>query len=924
MHHDPIFIKVLLIIIILLLGAVFKKISARLMLPYTISLMLAGLAAGLAVKHFGGDHGLFGLFHMPEDTQVISPDIIIFVFLPALIFESAFALDGHVFRKNLAAAITFAGPALLVTTCLTAGMMVIISGFGWEWGWIAALVFGTLISATDPVAVVAILKELGVSKRLATLIEGESLLNDGTAIVIFSVLFAMVKSGSTEIHVVNIIMKFVWVVTGGLAIGYILSVIFSNWIGRMFNDPLAEITLTIVLGYLCMLIAEGMLHVSGVMALVVAGLYMGSVGRTRISPEVFHFLHHFWELTAYIANTLIFFLVGLVVAQSIEHALLRDLLIVFAIYIGIMGIRFAVSFLFRPVANCFVDKITFPDITLISWGGLRGAVSLALALIVSQEHSIDAGLRNQVLLITAGVVFLSILVNGTSMKKLLSIFGYDKTPLPKKMAGLTAKSYILGKVKDKIKGISQSPQLGSVSWKEVNADIEKRSEELQSVLEETREKLETAGPEMRAAGYWIQVLSVERKAYWKAFAQGTLGPRGVLMLNAMIDQHADRITRGEISFPEERLSSHSAIYKLAAGIARKSDFINKQFSTMQFDYLALQYDLARAESYASDIVLDSLEHLKDIEADIKEGIDTVYRQFSQSGREMLEEMRENLPEVTRAIEARLTSRIALNIEREIFDHMVHDGAIDEEIAQNAIDEIEERMTELIHGKKQMPLPEISDLIREVPIFESLTDQQYERLAELAKEVIIPRDENIFKENDRGDSLYIVVRGAIQILKLVDGKNTPIGLLGGGDILGEIALLTGEARTASAKAVTSAAVIMVPKQALDELVKMHSGLMDEIWESYISHGFENAVRNQPMFDYMGVEEREEWFKTGKVVVIGGGTSADVPEDFSLAFIATGSADFGDGERKSGQIVNVTGKSSVKVIGETRIVWLPAAG
>ncbi|MCP4578823.1 MAG: hypothetical protein GY846_21300, partial [Deltaproteobacteria bacterium] len=167
----------------------------------------------------------------------------------------------------------------------------------WQWGWVTALVFGSLISATDPVAVVAILKELGVSKRLGTLIEGESLLNDGTAIVFFTVLFSVMKHGTGGLVASDVILKFLWVVTGGLATGFILSWIFSIWIGRTFNDPLIEISLTVVLGYLCMLIAEGMLQVSGVMALVVAGLYMGSVGRTRISPEVFHFLHHFWELT---------------------------------------------------------------------------------------------------------------------------------------------------------------------------------------------------------------------------------------------------------------------------------------------------------------------------------------------------------------------------------------------------------------------------------------------------------------------------------------------------------------------------------------------------------------------------------------------------------------------------------------------------
>ena len=119
--------------------------------------------------------------------------------------------------------------------------------------------------------------------------------------------------------------QLVKVVTGGLLVGWVLASLISRWIGKVFNDPLVEITLMMAMAYLAMIIAEGMLHVSGVMALVVAGLYMSSVGRTRISPEVMHFLSEFWEMMAYIANSLIFFLVGLVIALQIQLFHLNEL-----------------------------------------------------------------------------------------------------------------------------------------------------------------------------------------------------------------------------------------------------------------------------------------------------------------------------------------------------------------------------------------------------------------------------------------------------------------------------------------------------------------------------------------------------------------------------------------------------------------------
>ena len=175
-----------------------------------------------------------------------------------------------------------------------------------------SLLFGALISATDPVAVVALLKEVSSRKRLETLIEGESLFNDGTAIVLFT-LFSLTL-GTAEMNILQATGRFCWVVSMGLIIGVITGGFILGWIGRIFNDPLIEITLTIVSAYFVFYMAENVLHVSGVVAVVSLALLFASIGRTRISPEVGGFLHHFWELLAYMANTLIFLIVGILIA----------------------------------------------------------------------------------------------------------------------------------------------------------------------------------------------------------------------------------------------------------------------------------------------------------------------------------------------------------------------------------------------------------------------------------------------------------------------------------------------------------------------------------------------------------------------------------------------------------------------------------
>ena len=218
---------------------------------------------------------LLATFFLPEDGMIISHNLIIFVFLPALIFESAFSLSPFLVKKNLKSSLILAGPALIIATVATGAIIRYLTADTYQWSWMYALVFGTLISATDPVAVVAIFKELGLSKKLVTLLESESLLNDGTAIVLFMVLMTFLINPGEELVLSATGLKFVKVIVGGLSVGIILAFIISRLLKSTDNDAMIEITLTIILAFACMLIAEGMLHVSGVLALVIAGLFMG-------------------------------------------------------------------------------------------------------------------------------------------------------------------------------------------------------------------------------------------------------------------------------------------------------------------------------------------------------------------------------------------------------------------------------------------------------------------------------------------------------------------------------------------------------------------------------------------------------------------------------------------------------------------------
>jgi CPA1 family monovalent cation:H+ antiporter len=271
-----------------------------------------------------------------------------------------------------------------------------------------ALVCGALVSATDPVSVVALFRSIGVPKRLQVLLEGESLLNDGTAIVVFNLIIASVLTAEKEINIPASIFQFILIAGGGLVIGYILGSIFSQVISRT-NDYLIVTALTSVLAYGAYLIGEG-LGVSGVLAVVAAGLVNGNINPKGMSPTTRIVVFNFWEFAAFLANSFVFLLIGL----KINLPVLFDnwLPILWAI-VGVLVARAVTVYALARIGGNTPIKWQH----IMFWGGLRGAITLALAL--SLPRTLDGNL-NLLQSMAFGVVLFSLLVQGITMRPLIN------------------------------------------------------------------------------------------------------------------------------------------------------------------------------------------------------------------------------------------------------------------------------------------------------------------------------------------------------------------------------------------------------------------------------------------------------------------------------------------------------------------------
>lgn len=391
-----------LVVVLLFSIATGVALAARwLKIPYTAALVVAGLVVG-AGKWVAAPH--------------LSRDLLFAVFLPGLLFEAAFHIDSKKFFANKLAIHALAVPGVVVAIAVTALILTpAVQGLDLEHDFrlVDGLVFGGIVAATDPIAVVALFKSLGVPKRLGVLVEGESLLNDGTAVVLFGVIFT-VATGA-EVTVAGASIDFIRTCGLGILVGAGLGYGGSRII-QLVDDPMIEITVTVVLAWGSFALAE-QVHASGVLATVTAGLLAGNYGaRTGMSPTTKIAAITFWAYVAFALNSIVFLLIGLEVEfWAVVAAWKTVLLAWFATTAARAVVIGAVSSLLRRSQ----EKLPKWWATVMCWGGIRGGLSMVLVLALPSGFAHRQFLIN----IVFGVVLVSILLQGMTMAPLLKRLG---------------------------------------------------------------------------------------------------------------------------------------------------------------------------------------------------------------------------------------------------------------------------------------------------------------------------------------------------------------------------------------------------------------------------------------------------------------------------------------------------------------------
>ena len=745
-------------------------------IPYTVFLVILGMFLGSLARQNTELNFLL-------DFQ-LSPDLVLYLFLPVLVFESAINLDARSLIKDIVPILVLAIPALVISTAIIGLGLWFIEDFNI----IYALIFGALISATDPVAVISLFKELGAPHRLTILVEGESLLNDATAIVLFNILLGISiweQFGVFDFYVA--IAEFFKVFFGGLGIGIIIGVITSEILHRIHANISAYLIMSIVVAYSSFAISEHLMHVSGVMAVVSSAITLGLLGVSRIPQRERETVDETWDVLALVCNSLLFLLVGLSVDVSLLFSHVDTIFI--AIILVLIARAAGVYTLVPATVKIFnLPKVSMNERHIMWWGALKGG--LAIAIVLSIPSEIPG--RETLIYVTLGVVLFSLLINASTVRPLMHKLGFDQFTDEEEVELQQGLKQSLSHTEDVLEAFKR-------------ANIIPRST-TKLIQERTKKIFESGGTEsdkyVKTRYVRVTALRMEMKELKDLYDIGFLQYYTYMNMRILLQRERDALAsnlsdeeRNDVKIKQSPfLKFESAVIKRL----REHDFASGILS--RYQYIRFSQTLQRniAGLLICRKIIRNINNLDGIDSEIKEIVVSGYKERRNRRKARLDNIAENFPDFYSRFETRLFEKVSLNAA----DFFIREAYNNRELGAKVFVNIKERIAEAIDELPQItdsiPILQTRDIIAMVPLFEGLSEKLLDQLSDRAKLLTFLQGDLIIGQNEKGDSLYIINHGEVTIYK-TEQEDEPIAELRKGDFFGEMALLGEQVRTANVKA-----------------------------------------------------------------------------------------------------------------------------
>ena len=817
---------VAVIAVLLVLIALCEPLAERLRLPYTVLLALVGTLIGIGALLVTA--GVGGELFAPAAAAILNlpirSNVFMYLLLPTLLFQVALRLNVRRMLDDWVPIILMAIVAVIVATFVIGFALAPFTSLPL----VACLMLGAIVATTDPSAVVSIFRNTSAPLRLSRIVEGESLLNDAAAIALYSFFLTFVMAGVPNPTLSDALVQFPVPILGGIAFGWIMGRASSSLMSWLDPFPRGQLSISVGLAYLTFVIGEQLVGVSGVVATVVAGLTINMLGPGRIGPGNWTYMREVWDSLAHWATSFIFVLAALLVPRLIADAELHDLFLILVVTVSAIVARAIVLYGMLPLLSRF--KLSPPVARsyrlAILWGGLRGAVTLALTLAVAEGALVPAAVKHEVGIVATGYVLVTLLVQGTTLRWLIGRLRLDRlSPLDQALSNQVI-AVTLQNVRE---GVSRTTRRHELNSDVVRSEAKQFAERLSRSLERAEAADDTAESDRVTLGL-VALGGRERDMILDAFRQQLLSDRLVEQMLSDVDRliESTRI-EGRNGYREagRRSLNLGPRYTLAIRLHNRLGLqgLLTQLTAAHFEIL-LNQRLILSELHGYIDTKIRRIHGKHI-ADL---LHETLKQREDETRKSLNGLRLQYPAYAAEMERRFIRRTALRLEENEYHVFFGDGLIGREVYTKLLQNIEKARKQLAQRPRLDLAVEKAEFTRQFPLFQDMDDRQRQKLVRAFRTRYAEPGEVLVRRGDVERNVYFIASGAVEVS--VGGQAYPLGR---GEIFGELGLLTHRPRRGQITAITHCTMLLLDEPGFRKLLKRNEPLRQAVLETARQRG-----------------------------------------------------------------------------------------
>lgn len=824
---DIILLTTIIASLFLVIGAG-EPLADRLRLPMSVILAVFGMVIGVAALFF---------LHT-ELTDVLNPvaeaiielpirsNVFLYVFLPTLLFQATLGMDLRRMLDDWVPIFVLAIVAVVVATLAV--------GYALSWAsalpLAACLLIGAIVSTTDPSAVVSIFRSISAPRRLARIIEGESLLNDAAAIALFGLFLGFVTLGMPDPDLSEAVARFPLLLAGGALTGWLAARLAIWIIGMVARHERAQLSISIAIPYLAYIVAEQSVGASGVIAVVAAGLTINLTAPGRLAPQAWANMRDVWDLLAYWAGALIFILAALLIPRLLGEARPGDFLLIVVVVIAAIAARAVILFGLLPLLTVVrASPPVEPRYRVaILWGGLRGAVTLALALAVTESLRIPPEAKRLVGILATGFTLFTLVAQGTTLRWVIKRLGLDRLPPLEDALSRQVVAVSLQTVREDLA--------------DSNANYELTREIVRSEAKAFGERLDQA---VKAAEDSHDILDRDRI---------TLG------LIALAGRERDMILE---RVRERTISSHMAQQILtdadrlieAARVGGRYGYQRAARRSVDYDRsfrvavrlqrrLGISGFLARVTADRFELLLSQRLILRDLGAFIEGRILRIHgRRVADLLLELLsrriealetalEGLRLQYPGYSEELERRFIRRTSLRLEEREYDAMREDGLISEEVYSTLLQDVSQRRTETEVRPRLDVALQRPELVQQFPLFADLDEATLKRLGRSLQTRYANAGDVVMEKSNAARSVFFIASGAVELEAA--GQTWRLGR---GEMFGQMAVLMQRSVRAEVRAIAPSTLLVLSDEQFRRLLERSETLRDAVRGSAEKRGID---------------------------------------------------------------------------------------